>query len=351
MPKPHILYAVLNWGLGHATRSVPVIKRCLLLGYDVTLASDGFPRKFLRKEFPRLTVAELPTYDVSYGHGVLRHHAWKLFVAVQTATRREHEAVTRLHEEYRFDAVISDNRYGCFLPGIPSALITHQLRIVGSNFLGNQIGTRAIGRWTKPFDYLWVPDHSDRLLSGRMSALNDERIRWIGPLSDLLEVDTPRPHRVACILSGPEPHRTELEQLLLPQLIATGLEVILVRGVDGPNTVRMKKNVKIVDHLNRAGIAGLLSLAGVVICRPGYSSVMDLHKIARQAILIPTPGQPEQEYLAAHLQGFPYFDIQEQDKLDIRGGLKRLREVKQRPPNVPGSPLAITSALRELTGS
>ncbi|MDX1409776.1 MAG: glycosyltransferase family protein, partial [Saprospiraceae bacterium] len=186
MSHKHILFAVLNWGLGHATRSIPVIRACLQEGHTVTLASDGFPLKFLRREFPALSAVELPGYDISYDPGAMTHRAWMLFLAVQSASRKEYQVVQQLHHEHAFDAVISDNRYGCYISGIPCALMTHQLRIAGSNFAGNQLGTRAIRKWTRPFDYLWVPDTPERKLSGKMSEDFDERMRFLGPLSDLV---------------------------------------------------------------------------------------------------------------------------------------------------------------------
>src|SRR5436190_11884880 len=64
--RSRVLVAPLDWGLGHATRCIPIINRLLQLDYEVIIAGKGPSRHLLEKEFPNLTYIDLNGYDVRY---------------------------------------------------------------------------------------------------------------------------------------------------------------------------------------------------------------------------------------------------------------------------------------------
>ena len=61
-----ILVAPLNWGLGHATRCIPIIRALKAHNFEPVIASDGAALQLLKKEFPDLEHVELPSYNITY---------------------------------------------------------------------------------------------------------------------------------------------------------------------------------------------------------------------------------------------------------------------------------------------
>jgi predicted glycosyltransferase len=59
--------------------------------------------------------------------------------------------------------------------------------------------------------------------------------------------------------------------------------------------------IKVFNHLPADELRQEIERAEWVISRCGYSTIMDLVALQKKALLIPTPAQTEQEYLAAYL--------------------------------------------------
>ena len=120
------------------------------------------------------------------------------------------------------------------------------------------------------------------------------------------------------LLSGPEPQRTSFEQLIIQQLNPLPLTSVLVRGTpgEGPET-ESKGNLHIFSHLLGEQLLQLMIRAKIVVCRSGYSTIMDLVTVGKKAILVPTPGQTEQEYLANYLLKKKIYFSMAQDQFDI----------------------------------
>ncbi|MDH4058131.1 MAG: hypothetical protein OEU76_05175 [Cyclobacteriaceae bacterium] len=298
-----VLITPLDWGLGHATRCVPIIQELIELKCEVLLAGAGPSLSFLRKEFPSLKYVSLPGYDPAYpSSGSL------MFALALQAARfvkivlREQNQVKRIINEYQIDAVISDNRYGCFSKKVPCVFITHQLTLLASpgwgwlgvlaNFVTNQLISK--------FSLCWVPDFSGSILTGKLSDTKKKKVIFIGPLSRFKEpeVINEMTYDVLALLSGPESQRSVLEELVTRQLGELGLKALIVRGVIGQSDERTLNNIKIVNHLETDLLQQAILQSRLILSRSGYSTIMDLARLCKKAIFIPTPGQTEQEYLA-----------------------------------------------------
>jgi uncharacterized protein (TIGR00661 family) len=309
-PKPTVLVAPLDWGLGHATRCIPVIHTLIRHQCNVILASDGKGKSLLEQEFPHLTSLTLKGYDIRYSRSpftlpfVLATQIPKIISTIQY----ENERLKDLVKEYRINAVISDNRYGLYHRDIPTVFITHQL-LIKTPFgrQPDQLLQKLNYKYINQFTECWVPDdaHGDSLAGALSHPLIEPAVpvKYIGPLSRF-EADTePLPaQHLLVLLSGPEPQRTMLEELLLRQLANYKGPVVLVRGLPGEaELLSTPTNVTVFNHLPAETLRHTIRSASYVIARCGYSTIMDLAVLQKKSILIPTPGQTEQSYLSQHL--------------------------------------------------
>ncbi|NNC83869.1 MAG: glycosyltransferase [Flavobacteriales bacterium] len=311
-----ILVAPLNWGLGHASRCIPLIRRFLDEGNEVILASDGEALQFLRREFPLLEYHEISSYHIRYTRSPTRmtRALMSQSAGIFNSIRKERAWLRRFLRKHHVDMVLSDNRYGMCSKRVRSVIMTHQLNIPTPLMRGTV--NRIIHRMIHRFDACWVPDHPDHRLSGQLSeATLKIPLKFIGPLSRVQALpQIEKDISVLAILSGPEPQRSILENLLIPVL--QDIEgAVLVRGLMKDRTNERVGRLQIIDHLLSKDLEQYLNRAQKVICRSGYSSIMDLDALCKAAILIPTPGQPEQEYLAEHLAQHRLFTMLEQSEL------------------------------------
>lgn len=320
-----ILVAPLNWGLGHAARCIPVIHLLKELGAVPIIGADKGPLALLREEFPGLEHVRIPGMEVRYGSG--HSQVWALakqFPAMLQQVRRERLWLEQNKESLLLDAVISDQRFGLHAPGLPSVLITHQV-FPFTPFMGpfaRQINRKHIGRFLR----CWIPDHIQAPgLAGALSHGADlpGNARYIGPLSRFAGY-APMPFspsfRIVAVISGPEPQRTLLEQQVLHQLETISGPHLVLTGLPETAT-RHVGNVRIEGHLRKEALCNALVQAELVVGRTGYSTVMDLDAIGRGALLVPTPGQPEQEYLGALHAATGRHTVQSQHAIDIGGAL------------------------------
>jgi hypothetical protein len=319
MARSRILIAPLDWGLGHATRCIPVIEQVLESGFEVLLGGGGGALSLLRQAFPHLPVLELPEYRVRYGRG--RHQIPVLLLqtpGILSAIREEHRLLRSAIDTHRIGAVISDNRYGLWSRQVPTAILCHQLSIALPRYMSLFHHPLYLlhRRFLRRFDRCWVPDLPEpEALSGNLAHAYPPgaEIRLIGPLSRFAcreripdafsypELNGAVP-RVVAVLSGPEPQRSLLEALLLDQTQDFADPVWIVRGLAGEKKVEALGRTTRISYMDAADLHRLYAKALVVISRPGYSSLMDYQALGlKQLILVPTPGQTEQEYLASEL--------------------------------------------------
>jgi uncharacterized protein (TIGR00661 family) len=308
--KPLLLFSSLDWGLGHTTRSVPLLKEFLNLGCDLVVACNSIQKKILQPEFPALRYVELEGYSLNYGSDKWSTRIKILLQLKKILTRinQENAWLRSFIKENKVDALISDNRYGFYHPKIPSVLITHQLHIhSGYGAIADKLSQFLIYRFVNRFSVCWVPDNEKTNgLAGKLShprSLPAVPVRYLGPVSrfDECESNSEKNYDALIILSGPEPQRTILETIMLEQSEPINKKIALVRGLPEQQPPLYHKKITTFNHLNSAELNKLICESQLIIGRSGYTTIMDMIKLKKKMAVIPTPGQPEQEYLAKHL--------------------------------------------------
>lgn len=338
-----ILVAPLDWGLGHAARCVPVIRTLLELDAVPVIGADKAPLALLREEFPTLEHVQLPGMEVRYGPG--RSQAWALarqLPRMLRQVREEQGLLASVRRRMQLHAVISDQRFGIRADDLPGVLITHQ--VFPFSPFAQGIARRINLRLIRRFQRCWIPDHAETPgLAGELShgPHLPTNARYIGPLSRFTGAKPAQGKstwRTVAVISGPEPQRARFEQAITAQLgrIHDGLHLIIPGRID-PATQRLPQLP--TDELH----AALLS-AELIIGRTGYSTLMDLEALGRGALLVPTPGQPEQEYLGRLHAAGGHHAVQDQDGLDIARALQH-PPAKTRPMQKTG---ALSDAMADL---
>ena len=327
---PNILIAPLNWGLGHATRCMPLINALLDRGIHPIIASDGAALSLLRKEYPNLTTVELPAYNIQYSGNNMMLTMGAQLPKIAKAIFSEQRAIKKIVQTHQVDIIISDNRYGVFHADCRSIFMTHQLNIKVPNSILENIVASFNHRLIRRFNECWVPDYA---IAPRLAGTLSEDpglpiVKYTGPLSRMKKATLPIAYKVVIVLSGPEPQRTNLEKILIDQLVDYSDKVCFVRGVvsDAIPPVIGNKNITILNYLTTVKLNQVLNSSEIVICRSGYSSLMDLVKLNKRAILIPTPGQTEQEYLADYLSKTGGFIMATQKDFNLKNSLANLEK-------------------------
>lgn len=338
-----ILIAPMNWGLGHASRCVPLINKYIEDGCEVVIGGDGESLTLLRKHFPELRIIELPSLNLKYSKG--NSQTWALARALPRIIKwiiRDHFALKKILTKESFDRIISDNRFGLYVNLRPKSrylskyrkprphnslaepetiYITHQL----------QIRTPKGLHWLEPmlagmhrdiilkYTQCWIPDYAgEENLSGELShkCIMPRNAKFIGPLSrfpikpktftagaNLEEVDSTADDKfnIVAVLSGLEPQRTIFEKEIVNHYLGREEKVLIIRGkTNEPNTEIVKKNITFVPYIDDETLQRVLLDCDIILARSGYSTIMDLNALGclSKAQLVATPGQPEQEYLA-----------------------------------------------------
>ncbi|OFY83220.1 MAG: hypothetical protein A3F72_03380 [Bacteroidetes bacterium RIFCSPLOWO2_12_FULL_35_15] len=330
-PK-RILICPLDWGLGHATRCIPVIRLLIKKNAEVIIAADGRPFELLKQEFPDLEFVRFEGYDIQYPEkGSM---VWKMILSISKilkGIKAEHQQLDKLITDHKIDGVISDNRYGCWSKKVKSVFVTHQL-MIKTPFAEN-ILHKIVLSYIKKFNECWVPDFEGvNNLSGDLAHKYPlpANIFYIGPLSRFTKEKTASfEYDVMAIISGPEPQRSLFEKIMLKQLSKTNLKALLVEGkTEMEQKIENHGNVKISSHLRSNEMQDAISRSKIIIARSGYSTIMDLAMLGKRALFIPTPGQTEQEYLAELLMQKNSAYSKSQEKFDLEKALKESENYK-----------------------
>ncbi len=301
--QKRILVSPLDWGLGHATRCIPVIRELQKQGAEVVIAADKRPLELLKQEFPQLHFIVFPGYEISYpenGSMIL-----KMAFSIPKILKKisnERKYLEEIISKEKIDGVISDNRYGLSVTSIPSVLILHQLMIKSP--FGESILHKITMNYVKKFSFCWVPDFpGEENLSGDLAHQYPlpANARFVGPLSRFSaftkEKTAEKKYDLMVIISGPEPQRTVFEKMIMKQVSSIYQRTLIVLGKPENNTVPI--DIGVVSHLTSEQMFKAISESEIVLTRPGYSTIMDLAVLDKKAIFIPTPGQTEQEYLGS----------------------------------------------------
>lgn len=336
MPKK-VIVSVLDWGLGHATRMFELIQYFIDNNWHVTIASSGDAAIVLQQKFPTTDFNSLPSYNFEYSYTSMVRNVVSQLPKISKVIKEENLVLNSIIEEISPNLIVSDNRYGIYSSKIPSVFISHQLRIQPPLNLSftQPILWKLHEKFLSKFDQIWVPDYGgDENISGDLSHNIDTslNIKYIGPLSrfksaiPIDEVSNKELPNILALLSGPEPSRTELEELLTYQLEKYGGKSVLLRGKPGDLHRTESSKIQIYNHLNDDEFEKEFNAADIIIVRSGYSSIMDIFRLKKKAVFIPTPGQTEQEYLAEKLMNEQRFFYMAQEEFDLNTALNKYSE-------------------------
>jgi UDP:flavonoid glycosyltransferase YjiC (YdhE family) len=334
-----ILVAPLNWGLGHATRCMPVINLLMRYGAEVIIGGEGRSLCLLKAAYPNATFIDLPAYNISYSQNSLM--VWKTLVdtpRLLKVFKEEHRLLDQLVGELHLNAVLSDNRYGLWTDKIPSVFMCHQLAVIMPPVLSwtRRYVYELHLKYIAKFRFLWIPDHAgENSLSGELTHKYPlpNHARFIGPLSRFPSAKSPgqvtTANQILILLSGPEPQRTILEQKVSLQAAADlGRRYVIVRGITEEQKIREEGNILWYNFLDSQDLLDLVRSSEVIVARSGYSTVMDLAVLGKKALFIPTPGQTEQEYLAQQMLAGQLAAVQQQDNINLVEGIYHALELK-----------------------
>ncbi len=330
-----IIYGICSWGLGHATRSLPIIRKLLKENHNITIISNGRSLDLLKKELKNeVNYKDIPDYPQLLSRNAKQFMAksiiyWPLFI------KRIESGLIKLAEilkERKYNLIISDSRYDIYNKKIPSFFISHQMRIM--NPLRIKIfesGSELFNQFFfKRFVKVIVPDYREDGLSGDLShnlkRIDENDIHYIGPLSDFKKRKMNKDIDYLISISGPEPQRSMLENKLISQCEVLEGRIVVTLGKTEEKLKIKKKNITTYTFLSKKEREELLNRSKIVISRSGYSTIMDLAVIKTKALLIPTPGQIEQEYLSRYHNKLGTFFSVTQQNINLINDLEKLKD-------------------------
>lgn len=351
----------LNWGLGHMCRMIPVIHELQRQGFEVIAGTSAEQKSILKHELPLVQCEDFPHVNVS-----LRGNRTQIFSIICQLPAfirqiiREHQALKKIIRLYQPRVVISDNCYGLWNKNAYSIFITHQVNILlPPSLILMEKGINYMNRWfIRKFDECWVPDISAGDIAGKLSNnIRSINLNYIGVLSRFVQpndkpgIQTGK-KAILFILSGPEPQRTYFEKAIKRELadIPPGISYLIIRGK--PNAVEEESPLSL-HYADSQSLEKLMAEAQFVICRSGYSTIMDLLTLGKCALLIPTPGQTEQEYLASYMAKKGWFTTMKQHQFNITEGLRLLGSMnaeQQQTDLIIKSSQLLSTAVEKLSG-
>lgn len=308
--SPKVLVAPLDWGLGHATRCIPIIQELLRQQAEVYVAAGGSGKTILMNAFPDIRHLDIPGIRIQYpANGKMASAILRQLPGMYRAISNEHKILRQKIDELKLTHVISDNRYGLYSSKIPSAFVSHQLHIKAGKKLAFLEPLLALlnHHFINRFSELWIPDNKNGIrISGNLSLTSKVKIPFyeVGPLSRFHGPSsaTSKKYERIALLSGPEPQRTLLEKKLVDAFTKLNGPSLIVRGLPGNSNIESHPFLDMKNTISDGELVQLLHPDTALICRSGYSTIMDIAYLQHKKILfIPTPGQTEQEYLAEHL--------------------------------------------------
>jgi len=308
---------------------IPMVQELRNKGYNILIGSGEEHLAMFREEFADIKFIRFPGFRTGYSRflpqylHMLLKTPWLLYHSV-----KEHYGLKHIIREYNIDIVISDNRFGLWNKDITTVYVTHMPRIPFPvmfrflEFTGIFLHRLVIKRYT----FCLIPDlPGEENLSGRLShnLKLPANTRYTGILSRFMsDFNTGRiedSEHNTVILSGPEPQRTILKNKLIPIAGSSKEKYIFLEGKPQSETLIKTEtgNIVFYNHLPARLMKQLVKESSHIICRSGYSTLMDLVALNRSALVIPTPGQTEQEYLAHYLAGKGWCCTVAQKKLDV----------------------------------
>ena len=330
-----IIYGICSWGLGHATRSLPILRKLLDENNNLTIISNGRSLELLKKELGEdIEYIDIPDYPMLLSDNSRQFMAksmiyWPLFVRSMQSGLNQ---LNNILKNRKCDLIVSDGRYEIYNRKIPSFFISHQMRIM------NPLRIKIFEKGSEIFNLFFfkryrgviVPDFKKDSLSGELShnlnRIDEEKIHYVGVLSDFVRKKTKKDIDYLISISGPEPQRTILEKNLLSQVDQLDGNIVMTLGKAEKNEIISNSKIKVYSFLQKEEREDFLNRAKIVVSRSGYSTIMDLAVIGAKALMIPTPGQIEQEYLSEYHNKINTFYSVNQDKLDLAKDIQKVKK-------------------------
>lgn len=330
-----IIYGICSWGLGHATRSLPVLRRLLSENNNLTVISNGRSLEVLKKELgEQATYVDIPDYPMLLSENTRQFLAksmvyWPVFI------KRIEDGLAQLQkilDKKHYDCIISDARYDMYSKKIPSFFISHQMRIM--NPLQIKMFEHAMERFNmfffKRYRGVMVPDYKENSLSGDLShnlkRIDEDAIHYVGVLSDFTRRPMKKDIDFLISISGPEPQRSILEEKLASQTEELKGNVVMTLGKAEKYSITKKKHLTTYSFVTKELREELLNKSKLVVSRSGYSTLMDVAVVGTKALFIPTPGQIEQEYLSRYHNNLGTFHSVTQDTVDLKNDVREAKE-------------------------
>jgi uncharacterized protein (TIGR00661 family) len=326
-----ILFGVFDWGLGHATRDTPLIEELLNEKHEVHIISTGNALKLLKERFKnRCIYHEIPSLFYMYGEkGNFQLKFLLKLPSLAKSLYKARKATEEIINENKFDKVISDCRYDVYDKPENSYLINHQLRFKAP-YGTEWILELWLASRMKKYKCVIVPDYEEKNLSGNLSHdlrfFKKDRIRYIGIFSHIKKLDVKEDIDYFISLSGPEKTRIELEDRILSQVKDLNGKIVITGGDPNRKVSNTKNNITFYSFLNREKQEEMMNRSKFIVIRGGYTTIMELVEIGKKALLIPSPGQTEQEYLGDYLEKEKYFHHVDQKELDLKKDIKLVKE-------------------------
>lgn len=321
-----VFYAVLNMGLGHATRSLPIIKEFIDRNWQLLIGSNGRSLEFLKRELPTTKFIVTPDYQISYSRSnflipKLIPQISRIFQKI----KEEKRLCDKIVAGFSPDLIISDHCYGMHHSNIRNYFLSHQIYFAipqPFQFLSPLV-SRFNHSFHRKYDKVIIPDlyeNGNGLLSGKLSNTPsiEGKYYYAGILSSIRkQVPNEKVHLLVSI-SGPEPQRTIFEEIILKQIDKIiGKKIIVLGKSEKDKIIIDEDDLKVYTHLPRCDMEKLLNQAELIITRPGYSTLMELAELGKIALLVPTPGQTEQQYLANRMKEKGWFYFVDQKRLNL----------------------------------
>jgi hypothetical protein len=328
--KKNILICPLEWGFGHAGRMIALASRLREMNYNILFGAGEKHLTFIRNEMPGLTYINFPGFRPGYSRFLPQYIILLLEIPLLLFhIIREHIRLGRIIPEHSVDIVISDNRFGLWNKSIKTIYVTHQPLIPLPKpfsfleFIGVLLHRLVIIKYSLCF----IPDlPGDLNLSGRLShcVKLPQNVRFVGILSRFSGTSPSRDEshdgtgHYTVILSGPEPQRGILEKKLTHILKdKKHPSIFLLGNPDKPDSMIRSGNIICYNHLPGPAMKEVIAGSEAIVTRSGYTTIMELVSLNCSALLIPTPGQTEQEYLARYLSEKGWFTTVSQKKIDM----------------------------------
>jgi len=321
-----IIYGICSWGLGHATRSLPVIRKLINEKHELTIISNGRSLELLKKELGKeIKYIDIPDYPMLLSKNSRQFMAksliyWPKFIG---GIHKGFSQLKQILEKEKYDRIISDARYDIYSRKIPSFFISHQMRIM------NPLRIKMLENGSEIFNLFFfkrfcgviVPDFKDDNISGDLShnlkKIDENKLHFVGVLSDFKQKITKKDIDYFISISGPEPQRTMFEETLLSQVESLNGKIVITLGKTENLDKFENEKIETYSFLSKEKREEYLNKSKLVISRSGYSTILDLSVIGTKALMCPTPGQIEQEYLSEYHNKKKTFYSVNQENIDL----------------------------------